>query len=73
MTVRYENLCSCSAETLRRVFEHCGFGMGDALISEYAERLRLPDYYNRDLSDADLQIIAEETDNTASRFGFVTR
>ncbi len=70
LIVRYEDLCERSRESLRRLFEHAGFDNSQDLIREFSEKLRFPTYYQPQFSDDELQVIAEETGCTASRFGY---
>ncbi len=70
LVVRFETLCAEPASTLRAVFDHCRLDDGEPTLQRQTRRIRLPDYYKIEFSDADRAIIREETAATALRWGY---
>ena len=72
LVVRYEDLCGEPAQWLARLGEHCGLepALTDQLVSDWAPRLSLPDYYQSGLSDADQATIHRHCDEIAAGFGY---
>ena len=68
--VRYETLCASPAETIRALFEHCQLPDSDNLVARRAGTIRYPTYYQSALSTDELQVIREETSETASLWGY---
>jgi hypothetical protein len=69
LVVRYEDLCTKPADTIRAVLSHGGFpDSGTAEV--WKNRIRAPDYYESSLSDADRALIKELTKETAAKFGY---
>lgn len=68
--VRFEDMCMSAPQTLTRLFDHCEMEAGSSVVEAQAERLHFPSYYRPDLSAQDRAIIAEETQETASRYGY---
>ncbi|HEX7034131.1 MAG TPA: sulfotransferase [Pseudomonadales bacterium] len=63
----YEALCREPARTAEILFEHCALTPSAELTRRAAERVRFPDYYTPDLSDADRELIARVTGETTRR------
>lgn len=62
MILRYEDLCERPEETMRRMMEHCGLAAADDdVVRVYAGKLKPPDYYKPDFSQAELAAITMET------------
>ncbi|HEV8392040.1 MAG TPA: sulfotransferase [Dongiaceae bacterium] len=70
--VRYEDLCSAPRAIMTELLSHCGLPAGSAFLSEAAGRFHQPTYYRPRFSPGELAIIAEETTETARRFGYET-
>lgn len=70
MILRYEDLCDRPAETMRRMMEHCGLTTEDEVMAKFAGRLKLPNYYIPDFTDAELTSIAEETASPGAHYGY---
>jgi len=69
IVLRYEDLCDKPDETIRRMMDHCGLGVDEAVIRAYADGLKPPGYYWPDFSDSELATITEETAVCAEAFG----
>ncbi len=61
LIVHYDDFCAKPAETLRITHKHCGLEVYEDLIRAQATRISKPSYYTPDFSDADIEIILEET------------
>jgi hypothetical protein len=70
LVVRFERLCAAPAETIGAVRGHCRLAETEGLVERFAGRIRLPDYYESPLSDADVAVIREETAATAGWWGY---
>jgi hypothetical protein len=70
LVVRFETMCADPAETIEAVRAHCGLAQTDGLVEQFAGRIRLPDYYESPLTDADIAVIREETAATAAWWGY---
>jgi hypothetical protein len=70
LVVPFEALCASPAEMLRRVFAHCALPDADALIEQYAARIRFPSYYDSRFSAEELTLIHELTAHTARQMGY---
>ncbi len=70
LVVRFEDLCAEPRETLRAVLSHCGLPEAGSVVERHAPRVRAPDYYESNLSAADLAVIAAETAGSARRWGY---
>lgn len=71
-TVRYEDLCGNSAETIDRIVAHTELDpQAFANTREaYVAKLSLPDYYRPKFDAAELQDIVETTSQVAGQFGY---
>jgi Sulfotransferase family len=71
-TVRYEDLCSSSLETIDRILEHAELDPAPfaAVRSAYAEKLSFPEYYRPNFDNRELTDIVEVTQSVAERFGY---
>jgi Sulfotransferase family len=69
VVVRYGDLCTDPAGTLRRLHRHCELGGMDDRIREQASRIAAPSYYRVDLSERDREVVASETEAVAARLG----
>jgi hypothetical protein len=67
--VRYEDLCSATPDTLQGLMDHCGLD-GASLVDRWRDRISPPDYYEPRFSVEELAAIADETAETAARFGY---
>ncbi|MGH6926790.1 MAG: hypothetical protein ACREEV_00630, partial [Dongiaceae bacterium] len=65
--VRYGDLCTDPAGTLRRLHRHCQLDGMDERIGEQASRIAAPSYYRADLSERDREAVWNETEAVASR------
>jgi hypothetical protein len=70
VVVRFETMCEHPVETLRAVLNHCALPETEPVINRHAPGIRVPKYYERNFSAADLAIIREETEATARLFGY---
>jgi hypothetical protein len=70
LVVRFDDLCDAPAKTIRSVLNHCALPDVKPILSKYAETIRRPDYYASSFSPSDLAAIREETDRTASGWGY---
>ena len=70
LVVRYEDLCASPVTTVRAVLSHCRLTAAEPVVDAFARRLSPPDYYSQQYSDAELEVIREETAATAARFGY---
>ncbi|WGF87430.1 sulfotransferase [Marinivivus vitaminiproducens] len=71
LVVRYEDLCDSAAETLSRVFAHCGLADEAGLIAAQAKQMRAPTYYRPDFTAEERRLIADLTAPVVARFGYV--
>ena len=71
-TVRYEDLCGNSEETIDRIVAHIELDPERfaATRSAYAAKLSLPDYYRPKFDSTELSDIVEVTGEVADRFGY---
>lgn len=67
VVVRYGDLCTDPAGTLRRLHRHCQLDGMDERIGEQASRIAAPSYYRADLSERDREAVWNETEAVASR------
>lgn len=70
MVVRFEDLCESPQTTIQTMMDHCNLKAGEAIVREFTEKIKLPSYYKQKFSDEELDIIKQETHQTASRFGY---
>jgi hypothetical protein len=63
--VRFEDLCSAPAETIRAVLGHCALPDGGRVVARFAPSIRFPDYYQSPFSSEELALIREQTAATA--------
>jgi hypothetical protein len=70
LVLRFEDLCSAPRRTLERIEAHVGLAPDVALLREYADRIRLPSYYDRGLDEAEQATIWQECENTAAELGY---
>lgn len=70
--VRYEDLCQDPETTLRHVLDHAGLysAQAELLVTEYADCISEPDYYEPDFSQSELNTLIEITGTTAARLGY---
>ncbi len=68
--VRFETLCAAPEETLREVLEHCLLPDADRIVARHAAGISYPTYYQSNFSPADLEVIRQETADTASLWGY---
>ncbi len=69
--VRYEDLCDQTRKEIVDLLEHCELDdEADALADRFKDHISRPDYYDHDLSEAELATIVDETDEVARRFGY---
>lgn len=71
-TVRYEDLCADSPETIDRILAHTELDpeMFAATRAAYTSKLSLPDYYRPKFDSRELADIVEVTRDVAARFGY---
>lgn len=69
LIVRYEDLCSRPAQTVRMLFEHCQLPVPDVLLDRARQQIRFPTYYRPAFSQEELNLIESCTRDTATRFG----
>src|SRR5262249_1034373 len=69
MTVRFEQLCAEPEETIRAVLGH-SILQDDELVESWAPLIRTPDYYQSDLTAAEIALIKNITGETAQLFGY---
>ena len=67
--VRFEDLCDDPHKALSGLLEHVQLD-DEGLVDAFAPTISAPTYYRPDFSDEELAIIAEETQEAASRFGY---
>ncbi len=70
LVVRYEDLCDSPEGTVRSVLSHCRVSAGEPVIQAFSSRLSSPDYYARQFTDEELQVMRDETRATGARFGY---
>jgi hypothetical protein len=70
LVVRFETLCAEPAATLGAVLDHCRLEDRDAILQQYTQKIRSPDYYKIEFTAADRAAIRAETAATARRFGY---
>jgi hypothetical protein len=70
LVVRFEDLCAAPRDTLRAVLGHCALGDGESVVERHAPGIRLPDYYESNLSAGDLNVIHAETAATTRMWGY---
>lgn len=70
LLVRHEQLCAQPAQTLRRLFEHCGLSVSAEALDAAAAGLRPPKVYEPILSDMDRELIRAICGDTAAYFGY---
>jgi hypothetical protein len=68
--VRFEDMCTSPAETIRAILDHCKLPEADPILARFAGKIRTPDYYESPLTPAELALILEETLQTASQWGY---
>ena len=68
MVLRYEDLCDRPEETMRRMMEHSGLEVDEAVLARFAGRLKPPGYYKPGFSGCELGAIAEETKSSGRPF-----
>ena len=67
--VRYEELCADSQSASEFLLDHCELDLSSE-VAKFARQIVAPDYYSLHFSAAEEQIITEETDAIAQRFGY---
>lgn len=70
LVVRWEDLCRAPHQTVDRILDHCRLSASRDFVDALAGRFRAPSYYAPSFSDAELEIIAACTAETARRFGY---
>lgn len=65
--VSYEMLCAAPAAAIGGLLEHCGLRYEPKFLESEAARFHLPTYYRPDFTDAELALIADETEAAAAR------
>ncbi|MBT3224294.1 MAG: sulfotransferase, partial [Proteobacteria bacterium] len=72
LLVRYEDLCTDSADTIDRIVEHTGLDASSfsAIKAEYIEKLQPPGYYKQKFDAEEQKTLLEIVGPTASRFGY---
>jgi hypothetical protein len=70
LVVRYEDLCAEPHRTMSELLAHCDLPAGAEFLSSAAGQFHQPSYYRPRFSPAELSIIAEETSDSARRFGY---
>jgi hypothetical protein len=68
--VRYEDLCAEPHRIMSDLLAHCDLPAGAEFLSSAAGQFHQPRYYRPRFSPAELAIIAEETSDSARRFGY---
>ena len=68
--IRYEDLCAAPRAELTMLLSHCGLAADGGFLAAAATRFHAPAYYRPRFSPAELGIIADETAETACRFGY---
>jgi Sulfotransferase family len=71
--VRYEDLCAAPRVVMKELLSHCDLPAGSDFLSDAAGRFHQPTYYRPRFSPGELSVIADETAETARRFGYETR
>ncbi|MFP4559960.1 MAG: sulfotransferase family protein [Thiohalorhabdus sp.] len=69
LVVRYEELCAAPEAVLSRILDHCGLPAPDALLTNVADRVRFPTYYQPGFSAGELEVIHTLTSAPAARLG----
>lgn len=62
LIVPYEPLCTDSLNILKRLYAHVELSLSESELQKQAGRLRLPDYYQPSLSEAEQEVVHEETE-----------
>lgn len=70
LVVRFEDLCEAPEQTLRAIVRHAALPDAEKVVAHYASRIRRPNYYDRSLTEADLEIVNEVTAATARLWGY---
>jgi hypothetical protein len=70
LTVRFEDLCEAPAETIRGVLAHCRLSDAEGVLAKFARGIRTPDYYKHSFTPLELEVIREETADTARQWGY---
>jgi hypothetical protein len=70
LVVRFETLCGAPAQTLRAMLAHCELPDAESLVERHAPGIRYPSYYLNRFSPTDLQVIHQETAETARLWGY---
>jgi hypothetical protein len=70
LVVRFETLCAAPAETLRTMLRHCELADAESIVACQAPGIHSPTYYESNFSPEELAAIREETDATASLWGY---
>jgi hypothetical protein len=68
--VRYEDLCAAPRAVLTELLSHCDLPANAGFLSAASARFHLPTYYRPRFGAGELSIIADETAETARRFGY---
>jgi hypothetical protein len=68
--VRYEDLCAAPPAVMADLLDHCGLAASPDFLAAAAGRFHAPTYYRPRFSADELAIIADETAETAHRFGY---
>jgi len=69
VVIRYEDLCRTPGDTLAQLQSHCDLS-DDQAMTEFADSIHAPTYYRPTFTPAEMQIICEETSQTAARYGY---
>lgn len=70
LVVRFEDLCRAPRSQLQTIAAHAELEPSRAVVERFAARIRWPDYYDRGLSEADVDAIWQEAGPVAERFGY---
>lgn len=70
LILRFEDLCDDPHKMLAELLRH-GELEDEGLVDAFAPSISAPTYYRPDFSERELAIIAEETEDVASRLGYV--
>lgn len=68
--IRFEDLCESPEKMLNALMEHTDLKEGQAVVKEFAGKIKLPSYYKPNFSDEDIDTIVQETRQVAQRFGY---
>jgi hypothetical protein len=66
----YEDFCATPHRILADIVAHCELQCDDRYLQSFGDKIRVPVYYASPLSGEDVEIVKEETAETARLFGF---